>query len=165
MPHPRSGIDKIVTDSKNKIAFACDHRGYVLKNRILDTLKKKNYVAVDCGTFSEESVDYPDFILAAAEKVGRGECGRAIGVCLTGIGSSIAANKVSGVRAALVQSVREAGLSRAHNDSNMLILGSGVLQPELLIPILETWLQTPFEGGRHERRVDKIKSYEQKHCR
>jgi len=150
---------------KNKIAIACDHRGFPWKSRITELLKKKNYQVMDCGTDSEESSDYPDFILAAAEKVGKGECERAIGICFTGIGSAIAANKVSGVRAALVHSVKEAELSRAHNDSNMLILGAGFLDPALLDQVIETWLATPFEGGRHERRLDKIKKYEQKNCK
>ena len=146
-----------------KIAFACDHRGFDFKAPILDFLKKKNYEVLDCGTFSSESTDYPDYMFKAAEKVSRGECEKAIGVCYTGIGSTIAANKVKGVRAALVQSVKEAELSRAHNDSNMLILGSGFLNPSKLLPIIETWLTTVFEGGRHGERVNKIKSYEQNH--
>ncbi len=146
-----------------KIAFACDHRGFEKKEKILSFLKEKGYEVVDFGTNSDESVDYPDFILKAAESVAKGTCEKAIGVCYTGIGSSIAANKVKGVRAALVHSVKEAELSRAHNDSNMLILGSGFLDPDLVAPILETWLATSFEGGRHEQRVNKIKTYEQKH--
>ena len=147
-----------------KIAFACDHRGFEAKEKILSFLKEKGYDVVDFGTDSGKSVDYPDFILKAAESVGKGTCRKAIGVCYTGIGSSIAANKVKGVRASLVHSVKEAELTRAHNDSNMLILGSGFLPEELLIPIIETWLVTPFEGGRHAERVGKIERYEQKHC-
>ena len=148
---------------KKKIAFACDHRGFILKEKILNHLKGRDFQVIDCGTDSDKSSDYPDFILAAAEKVGTGVCDRAVGVCYTGIGSAIAANKVPGVRAALVQSIKEAELSRAHNDSNMLILGAGFVNPEILLKILETWLATPFEGGRHARRVNKIKDYEQKH--
>ena len=148
-----------------KVAFACDHRGFEVKEKILSFLKKKGYEVVDFGTNSGESVDYPDFILKAAESVSKGNCEKAIGVCYTGIGSSITANKVKGVRASLVHSVKEAELTRAHNDSNMLILGSGFLPEELLIPIIETWLATPFEGGRHVERVNKIRDYEQKHCR
>lgn len=147
-----------------KIAFACDHRGFEMRGKIFSLLKEKGYEVTDFGTNSGESVDYPDFILKAAESVGKGICERAIGVCYTGIGSSIAANKVKGVRASLVHSLKEAELTRAHNDSNMLILGSGFLPEELLIPIIETWLLTPFEGGRHAERVNKIREYEQKHC-
>lgn len=146
----------------SKIAFACDHRGFELKDKIISFLKEKNYRVVDCGAFSEAASDYPDFILEAAEKVGSGVCERALGICYTGIGSTIAANKVPGVRAALVRSVKEAELSRAHNDANMLILGSGFVPREELFPMIETWLATPFEGGRHERRVNKITNYERK---
>ena len=146
-----------------KIAVACDHRGFELKEKIIPFLKKKGYAVTDCGTHSTESMDYPDTIFDAAQKLSAGVCDRAIGICHTGIGSSIAANKVRGVRAALVHSPEEAKLSRAHNDANMLILGAGFLDSQNLFPILETWLSIPFEGGRHARRVDKIKAYEQKH--
>ncbi len=150
--------------SKQKIALACDHRGFELKEQVKRFLREKNYEVMDCGSFSPQPVDYPDLIFQAAEKVAHGTCAKAIGICHTGIGSTIAANKVAGVRAALVRTIEEAGLSRAHNDSNMLILGAGFLEASALFPILTTWLETPFEGGRHERRVEKIKSYEQKHC-
>lgn len=149
--------------SQISVSFACDHRGYEAKDQILAYLKQKNYKVVDCGTDSGESVDYPDFMFKAAQKVASGECRFGIGVCYTGIGSAIAANKVKGVRAALVHSVKEAELSRAHNDSNMIILGSGFLDPAQIIPIIDKWLNTSFEGGRHEQRVGKIKTYEQKH--
>ncbi|MFA6601038.1 MAG: RpiB/LacA/LacB family sugar-phosphate isomerase [Candidatus Omnitrophota bacterium] len=150
---------------KLKIAYACDHRGLGVKKQIIDILKSKGYDVCDCGTDSEASCDYADFMLKAAELVGRGECFRAVGVCYTGIGSAIAANKVRGVRAALVHCVEEARLSRAHNDSNMLILGAGFLDLKLIPEILDVWLQTAFEGGRHEQRVNKIKAYEQSHGR
>ena len=148
---------------KEKIALACDHRGYDFKEKIKKVLQSKGYETVDCGTFSQESCDYPDYMLAAAEKVGTGECSRAIGICHTGIGSSIVANKVRGVRAALCKNIEEARLSRLHNDANMLILGSGFLDPAILIPLVETWLTAPFEGGRHECRVAKIRNYEEQH--
>ena len=149
--------------SLSNIALACDHRGFEMKKRIASFLEKKGYQVTDCGADSEESSDYPDFILAAAEKISQGICGRGIGICHSGIGSAIAANKVRDVRAALCQSVEEARLSRLHNDSNMLILGSGFIKPEILLSLVEIWLTTPFEGGRHERRVNKIKDYERKH--
>ena len=113
---------------KEKIALACDHRGLELKNKIADLLKKKNFEIIDCGTCTDASCDYTDFIFPAAEKIASGECHRAIGICYTGIGSSIAANKVCGVRASLCHSVEEAKLTRAHNDSNMLILGAWFIQ-------------------------------------
>lgn len=146
-----------------KIAFACDHRGVKFRPQILDYLKKNGYEVSDFGTFSEDPVDYPDYIFQAAEAVSKGTCPYGIAVCHSGIGSTIAANKVPGVRAAPAQSVEEAELSRGHNDANMLILGSGFLKPERLIPVVKTWLNTPFEGGRHGRRVNKIKDYERKH--
>lgn len=148
---------------KPKIAIASDHRGVKMKQALTDYLKSKNFDVIDCGAFSEESCDYPDFIFEAAEKVAKKECHRAIGICYTGIGSAIAANKVCGVRAALCQNIEQARLSRGHNDSNMLILGAGFLPQDMLYPLVDTWLNTPFERGRHEVRVNKIRAYEQKH--
>ena len=156
-------MTKGVTMEKGKIAFACDHRGFEVKDKIVGHLKKKGYEVIDCGTDNGESTDYPDYMFAAGEKVRKGTCEKAIGVCYTGIGSAIAANKVQGVRAALVQSVKEAKLSRAHNDANMLILGTETVKPKVLLPLIDTWLQTSFKGGRHERRVRKINEYEKKH--
>jgi len=146
-----------------KIAIACDHRGLQMKNALISHLQKKNFNVVDCGTNSEDSCDYPDFMFKAAEMVSKKECLRAIGICYTGIGSAIAANKVLGVRAALAQNIEQARLSRAHNDSNMLILGAGFLPQELLFPLVDAWLNTSFDRGRHEIRVGKIRSYEQQH--
>jgi ribose 5-phosphate isomerase B len=150
---------------KPKIAIATDHRGVQLKNALIDFLKNKNFDVIDCGAFTDESCDYPDFIFAAAEKVASKECQRAIGICYTGIGSTIAANKVDGVRAALCQNIEQARLSRGHNDANMLILGAGFLPQDIILPLVDTWLNTPFERGRHEVRVNKIKAYEKKHHR
>ena len=146
-----------------KIALAGDHRGVEMKSRLIRFLEAKGYEAVDCGPNSLESCDYPDYMFPAAEKVAQGDCFRAIGICHSGIGSSIAANKVKGVRAALCKSLEEAKLSRAHNDANMLILGAGFLDEKILETLVETWLNTPFEGGRHENRVNKIKAYEGSH--
>ena len=148
---------------KPKIAIACDHRGFSMKNALIQYLKNKNFDVIDCGTDSEDSCDYPDYVFKAAEKVEKKECHRAIAICYTGIGSAIAANKVHSVRAALVQNIEQARLSRAHNDSNMLILGAGFLPPDMLFPLVEAWLNTPFDRGRHEIRVNKIRAYEQKH--
>lgn len=146
-----------------KVALAGDHRGVEMKARLIPFLKAKGYVPVDCGPNTMDSCDYPDYMFPAAEKVARGECRFAIGICHSGIGSAIAANKVKGVRAALCKSVEEAKLSRAHNDANMLILGAGFLDPNIVETLVETWLSTPFEGGRHESRVNKITAYEGKH--
>lgn len=142
------------------IAIAADHRGVLLKEKLVQLLKEKHLSVLDFGTHSEESCDYPDYIIQAAEAVKKGKAERAIGICHSGIGSAIAANKVKGVRAALVQNVEQAKLSRAHNDSNMLILGSRFIKPALVKKIIETWLKTPFEGGRHARRIRKITEYE-----
>ena len=142
------------------IALAADHRGFELKEKIKRYLKAKRLGVIDYGTSSTEACDYPDYILKAAEAVRRGKAGRAIGICYTGIGSAIAANKVKGVRAALVQNAEEAKLSRAHNNSNMLILGAGFVKPAQAKKIVSTWLSTQFEGGRHARRIAKITRYE-----
>jgi ribose 5-phosphate isomerase B len=147
---------------KKKICLASDHRGFEMKQKIAPFLEKKGYEVVDCGAYSAEASDYPDFILEAAEKVGAGVCALGIGICYTGIGSTIAANKVPGIRAALCRSVEEARLSRQHNDANMLVLGAGFIGADILFDLVETWLTTAFEGGRHERRVNKIKNYERK---
>ena len=147
-----------------KIALASDHRGIEIKSRIAAYLKARGIEVLDFGTNKEDSCDYPDFIFPAAVSVGKGDSDRAIGVCYTGIGSVIAANKVKGVRAALVEDVPRARLTRQHNDSNMLILASGFHSSISLMQIVEAWLDTDFEGGRHEHRVRKIESYENKHC-
>jgi len=149
----------------SKIAFGCDHRGFEIKDEVISMLKAKGFDVIDCGTDSADSCDYTDHIFDAALRIKKGECSRAIGVCFTGIGSSIAANKVVGVRASLVRNVKEAELTRAHNDSNMLILGTAFLDKKILAELISKWLETPFEGGRHERRVNKIKKYEQPHDR
>jgi len=148
-----------------KIAFACDHRGFLIKKNILDYLKSKGINIVDCGTDSEASTDYPDYIFKAAELVAQKECDVAIAACHSGIGSAIAANKVRGVRAALVHTAEQARLSRGHNDANMLVLGSGFITKEQVVPIVEAWLSAEFEGDRHERRVRKITDYEKHHSK
>lgn len=146
-----------------KVAVASDHRGIEMKKQIIALLQSLNMEARDFGAHSEDSADYTDYIFPAAEAVAKGEADRAIAVCYTGIGSAIAANKVKGVRAGLCQSVKEAELCRAHNDTNVLVLGAGFLNKQFLEELIKTWLNTPFEGGRHERRVNKIKEYERTH--
>jgi len=146
-----------------KVSLAADHKGVEMKAQIARILAQMGITVKDFGINSEESCDYPDFIFPAAESVANGEAERAIAVCHSGIGSAIAANKVHGVRAALCQSVKEAELCRAHNDANMLVLGSAFVKNEILEQLVKTWLNTPFEGGRHERRVNKIKDYESTH--
>ncbi len=148
-----------------KVALASDHHGIALKYQIVEYLKTRGIEPVDFGTHTDASCDYPDFIFPAAVALGKGECQRAIGICYTGIGSSIVANKVLGVRAALVEDLARARLTRKHNDSNMLILASGFHAPAELMQIVEAWLHTSFEGGRHEQRIHKIESYEKNHNR
>lgn len=143
-----------------KIAIAADHRGFEMKEEIVRFLKAKGAEVVDFGTDSAESCDYPDYIVKAAEAVAQKKADRAIGICHSGIGSSIAANKVKGVRAALVQNEEQARLSREHNDANMLILSSGFVKLAEAKEIIDIWLKTQFEGGRHARRVNKITDYE-----
>jgi ribose 5-phosphate isomerase B len=147
-----------------KVAIGSDHAGFPLKERIKRELQAHGHTVLDLGTSSTESVDYPDFVIPVAESVARGEVDRGVVACATGIGAGIAANKVDGVRAAVVTSDETARLTRQDNDSNVLALG-GKTTPnhDDAVRWLKTWLETPFEGGRHERRVKKIEDYEKHH--
>jgi ribose 5-phosphate isomerase B len=150
-----------------KIAVGSDHAGFPLKQAVRAELERLGHEVVDVGTTSgSESVDYPDFAIPVAEKVAAGEVERGVVVCATGIGASIAANKVAGVRASVVTSGETARLTRQDNDSNVLALG-GKTAPSVdeALGWLRTWLETAFAGGRHERRVDKIRDYERTHAR
>ena len=144
-----------------KIAIGCDHGGYLLKQDILIWLEEHNIDFEDVGCYSTESVDYPMY----GEKVGRmvasGQCDKGIVICTTGIGISISANKVKGIRCALLSDLMSARLCRQHNDSNMMAMGAGVVGTKLALEIVDTWLATDFEGGRHQRRVDKLMALEQ----
>jgi ribose 5-phosphate isomerase B len=148
-----------------KIAVGSDHAGYPLKEAVRAELQRLGHEVEDVGTHSgSESVDYPDFSIPVAERVARGEADRGVVVCATGIGASIAANKVRGARASVVTSDVTARLTREDNDSNVLALGArtvpGVAEA---LGWLRVWLETPFAGGRHERRVQKIRAYEDLH--
>ena len=132
-----------------QISIGCDHAGFELKERVKQFLEDSEHQIDDAGTFNFESTDYPDFAAAVAQTVSEGRSERGILICGTGIGMSITANKVAGVRAALCHSVETASLSRQHNTSNVLAIGARVLEPELALAIVEEWLQTGFEGGRH----------------
>ena len=145
-----------------KIAIGSDHGGYFLKEHIKRYLQEKEYDIEDFGTHSSESVDYPDIAVKVAEAVAEGQYERGILLCGTGLGISIAANKVKGIRAAVVSECFSARMSRLHNDANILALGGRVVGPDLATEILDVWLETPFEGGRHERRVNKISEIEKK---
>ena len=143
------------------IALASDHGAYALKEALKKLLDEKGLTYKDFGTDSTASCDYPDFAGPAALAVASGECDRGIVCCTTGIGVSITANKVRGIRCALVSDLMSARLTREHNDTNMLAIGAGVTGEMLALKIAETWLETPFSGGRHLRRVEKIMSYEE----
>ncbi|MDG4658498.1 ribose 5-phosphate isomerase B [Ectobacillus antri] len=143
-----------------KVVIASDHGGINIRKEIIRLLEELNIEYVDLGCNCEGSVDYPDFAFPAAEMVAKGEVDRGILICGTGIGMSIAANKVKGVRCALVHDTFSAKATRQHNDSNMLAMGERVIGPGLALDIARIWLSTEFEGGRHEHRVGKIKNYE-----
>ena len=143
-----------------KIALACDHGGLALKRRVAAYLKENGYETVDFGTDAQESCDYPDFALLAAEAVKRGECARGVLVCTTGIGISIAANKVKGIRCAHCADCLQAEMTRRHNDANMMAIGAGFTGPNMAERMVEVFLSTEFEGGRHARRVEKIMALE-----
>lgn len=141
--------------------IAADHGGVELKDDIVRMLAAQGVDCEDLGTRGTESVDYPDYAAQVADRVSRGEAARGILVCGTGIGMAIAANKFAGVRAALVHDTYTAKMSREHNDANVLVLGGRVTAPVLAEEIVRTWLATPFEGGRHARRVEKIGKIEE----
>ena len=144
-----------------KIAIACDHGALDLKNAVVAHLRKRGFEVVDFGTDSLASCDYPDFVAPAAKAVAAGECDKGIALCTTGIGVSIAANKIDGVRCALLSDSMTARLTREHNDTNMMALGAGVVGEMLALQIVDTWLDTPFsEGPRHQRRIDKVMALE-----
>ena len=142
------------------IAIACDHGGYALKEAVKAHLDELGLACRDFGTNSTDSCDYPDYAAPAARAVASGECDRGIVICTTGIGVSIVANKVPGVRCALCSDPLSAEMTRRHNDTNMLAMGAGIIGQNLALKIVDTWLNTAFEGGRHQRRVDKISALE-----
>ena len=139
-----------------KMSIACDHGAYDLKERLKAHLSEQGHEVVDCGTDSTDSCDYPDFGRAAARLVGDGTCQRGVVLCTTGIGMSMVANKVKGVRCALCHEPLSAEMTRRHNDANVLAMGAGVTGGNLAERILDVFLSTEFEGGRHQRRVDKV---------
>ncbi|RKD21988.1 ribose 5-phosphate isomerase B [Caminicella sporogenes DSM 14501] len=148
-----------------KIAIGSDHGGYNLKEAIKKHLEEKGIEYKDFGTNSTESVDYPEFGEKVAQAVKSGEFDRGIVCCGTGIGISISANKVPGIRCAVVSDTFSAEMSRLHNDANILALGERVVGKGLALKIVDVWLEAEFEGGRHERRVNKIKEIEAKYSK
>ena len=142
------------------IALACDHGALALKEAIKAHLESKGLTYKDFGTNSTESCDYPDFAAPAARAVASGECEKGIVCCTTGIGVSIVANKVPGVRCALLHDHMSARLTRQHNDANMMALGAAITSPMMAMELIDIFLGTEFQGGRHQRRVDKITALE-----
>jgi len=138
------------------IALACDHGAFALKEKVKAHLLKQGFALEDFGTTCADSCDYPEFGAKAAKAVAEGRCERGVVLCTTGIGISIAANKVRGIRCALCTDALMAEMTRRHNDTNMLAIGAGVTGELLALHIIDTWLGTEFEGGRHQRRVDQI---------
>ena len=144
-----------------KIAMACDHGAVELKNKLKAHLQEKGMEVVDFGTHTTDSCDYPDYIAPAARAVASGECDRGIVLCTTGIGVSIVANKIKGIRCALLSDTMTARLTREHNDTNMMALGAGVTGPMLAQEIVDIWLATEFSHSeRHQRRIDKVMALE-----
>lgn len=144
-----------------KIAMACDHGAVELKNKLKAHLQEKGMEVVDFGTHTTDSCDYPDYIAPAARAVASGECERGIVLCTTGIGVSIVANKIKGIRCALLSDTMTARLTREHNDTNMMALGAGVTGPMLAQEIVDVWLATEFSHSeRHQRRIDKVMALE-----
>ena len=144
-----------------KIAVGCDHGALALKNKLVSHLEAKGYEVKDFGTYTLDSCDYPEFAGAAAKAVASGECEKGIVLCTTGIGVSIAANKVKGIRCALLSDLMTAKLTREHNDTNMMALGAGVVGEMLALQIADVWLGTEFSGdARHQRRINKLMDLE-----
>ena len=144
-----------------KVAIGCDHGALALKNTVVEHLTKKGFEVKDFGTHTLDSCDYPDFAAAAAKAVAAGECDKGIVLCTTGIGVSIAANKVDGIRCALLSDVMSARMTREHNDTNVMAIGAGIVGQMLALEIIDTWLGTEFSGeARHQRRIDKVMALE-----
>lgn len=144
----------------NKIAVGCDHGGIVLKDSVISTLKELGAEVIDLGCYSTESVDYPEYGLKVANAVASGEADAGVVMCGTGIGISIAANKVKGIRAAVVTNTYMAQLTKNHNNANIIALGGRVISPEEAREIVKAWYTAEYEGGRHERRLDIIRRIE-----
>lgn len=147
-----------------KIAIACDHGGFDLKETMKEYLTSLGHEAEDFGCYEKKSIDYPDFIFPAAEAVANGKCERGVVICTTGIGVSVCANKVKGIRCSLCTDDYTARMTREHNDANVLALGANVTTPVRAKEITKIWLETEFSHGeRHQRRIDKIAKYEETH--
>lgn len=162
---PVSTLSETSARGSKVIALGADHGGFAMKETLKGYLQELGYTVKDCGTFSSESVDYPDFAYAVAKLVSEGQAWRGIMIDGAGIGSCMVANKVPGVRASMCYDLSTAVNSREHNDANVLTLGGRLIGENLAKQIVKTWLETKFAGGRHERRVDKIMSVEKRFLR
>jgi len=140
------------------ILIGSDHAGFSLKTFLKEVMEQDGLQVVDVGCAADISCDYPDYARLLCERIQSGEAVRGILICGTGLGMSMAANRFKGIRAALCTSEYQARMSRAHNDANVLIIGGRVTGVEMAVSILRTWLETSFEGGRHQRRIDRIES-------
>lgn len=160
-PHDKPSV----SSQPHVVAIGCDHGGFEMKEDLKSYLAELGYQLIDCGTHSQESVDYPDFAYAVARQVAEGSAWRGIIIDGAGIGSCMAANKVPGVRAAMCYDQATAINSREHNNANVLTLGAGLIGHNLARQIVNTWLKTDFGGGRHARRVDKIMEIEQRYLK
>jgi ribose 5-phosphate isomerase B len=147
-----------------EIIIGSDHAGFRLKERLRPYLEKKGFRVIDAGTYSTQRCDYPLFAHKVAEAISKGKYQRGILICYTGIGNSIVANRLKNVRAALCYNIKAARLSREHNDSNLLVLGAAFLRPAIAKRILSVWLNTPFSGGRHKRRLNQLRRIEKGIC-
>jgi len=163
-PPPATGHVRVLGFLAMRIAVGSDHRGYQIRAKIIELLKRLGHEVVDVGTDRPDPVDYPDIAALVATKVSRKEVDRGILICGTGLGMCIAANKVPGVRAAPCHDDLTAEMSRRHNDLNVLCLSADLLGERLIDRMVELWLETPFEGGRHARRVDRITQIEHDSC-
>ena len=143
-----------------KVAIGSDQRGFTLKCQLAEYMQELGHSVVDCGMIEGQPRDYPDIALAVSEKVARGICARGVLIDMVGVGSAIAANKIKGIRAGACYDVEAARSSRLHNDANVLVLGSSFVNRGLARRMVRVWLETPFEGGRHQKRVDMISRLE-----
>ena len=159
MQWARSGDETVMN-----IVIGCDHRGVEIKRRLLPLLRSMGHDVLDVGSEGAESVDYPDYAYEVASRVSSGEKERGLLICGTGTGMCMAANKVRRIRAAACQDVLTAEMSRRHNDANVLCLSADLLSEDQMMKMIRIWLETPFEGGRHARRVEKIAKIEAEQC-
>ncbi len=143
-----------------KVAFGCDHGGFPAKNEVIEFLTEKGYEVIDCGTFSDESCDYPDYAEKVCKLVTENECEKGVLICGTGIGMSIVANKIKGIRCAHVTDAFSAEMTRRHNDTNVIALGARITETPDIIKYIDIFLNTSFDGGRHATRVEKVNSFD-----